>query len=79
MIGAMLAQIGIEVDVAILSDPSSAKRSRPARPISSGGATPSRFDSWSVLKNRYRSDAQFAGTGYADPEVDALIDQIEGR
>ena len=27
----------------------------------------------------YRRDAEFAGTGYADPEVDALINQIEGQ
>ena len=32
-----------------------------------------------MFKERYRSDAEFAGTGYADPEVDALIDQIEGE
>ena len=31
------------------------------------------------LKDRYRSDGEFAGTGYADPEVDALIDQVEGE
>ena len=37
------------------------------------------FDSFWPFKNRYRSDAEFAGTGYADPEVDALIDQIEGE
>jgi peptide/nickel transport system substrate-binding protein len=32
-----------------------------------------------MFKDRYRSDAEFAGTGHADPEVDALIDQIEGE
>ena len=32
-----------------------------------------------VVQDRYRSDAEFAGTGYADPEVDALIDQVEGE
>ena len=37
------------------------------------------FNSISPLMNRYRSDAEFAGTGYADPEVDALIDQIDGE
>ena len=31
------------------------------------------------MKTRYRSDAEFAGTGYTDPEVDALIDQIDGQ
>jgi ABC-type oligopeptide transport system substrate-binding subunit len=28
---------------------------------------------------RYRSDAKFTGTGYADPEVDALSDQISDQ
>ena len=37
------------------------------------------LDSFWPFKDRYRSDAEFAGTGYADPEVDALIDQIEGE
>jgi hypothetical protein len=37
------------------------------------------IDSIGVFKARYRSDAEFAGTGYADPGVDALIDQIEGQ
>ena len=36
-----------------------------------------RFVWW--FKDRYRSDAEYAGTGYANPEVDALIDQIEGE
>ena len=58
----------------------SARRSRPA---------PTDFFYWGFIepfnsiawccKDRYRSDAEFAGTGYADPEVDALIDQIEGQ
>jgi hypothetical protein len=37
------------------------------------------FDSLWVFRDRYRSGTEFAGTGYADPEVDALIDQIEGE
>jgi hypothetical protein len=75
----MLAQIGIQVDVAILSDIELGEKVRLAQPISSVSATPSRSIRSDGSKNRYRSDAEFAGTGYADPEVDALIDEIEGQ
>jgi peptide/nickel transport system substrate-binding protein len=79
MIGAMLAQIGIGVDVAILSDPELAHKiqTRATDFFCWGYSEP--FDSIWWFKARYRSDAEFAGTGYADPEVDALIDQIEGE
>jgi hypothetical protein len=74
----MLAQIGIGVDVAILSDPELAHKIQTrATDFCFGFSEP--FDSIWWFKARYRSDAQFAGTGYADPEVDALIDQIEGE
>jgi peptide/nickel transport system substrate-binding protein len=79
LIGAMLAQIGIVVDVAILSDPELSRRiqTRAADFFCFGYSEP--FDSASWFYARYRSDAEFAGTGYADPEVDALIDQIGGE
>jgi peptide/nickel transport system substrate-binding protein len=79
MIGAMLAQIGIGVDVAILSDPELAHKiqTRATDFFCWGYSEP--FDSLSWFEDRYRSDAEFAGTGYADPEVDALIEQIEGE
>jgi peptide/nickel transport system substrate-binding protein len=79
MIGAMLAQIGIGVDVAILSDPELSEKiqTRATDFFCWGYSEP--FDSIWWFKARYRSDAEFAGTGYADPEVDALIDQIEGE
>jgi peptide/nickel transport system substrate-binding protein len=79
MIGAMLEQIGISVDVAILSDAELGEKiqTRATDFFCWGYSEP--FDSVWWFKDRYRSDAEFAGTGYADPEVDALIDQIEGE
>jgi peptide/nickel transport system substrate-binding protein len=78
-IGASLQEIGIRVDVALQPPEEVGQRiqTRATDFFYWGYADP--VDSWSVLKNRYRSDAEFAGTGYADPEVDALIDQIEGQ
>ena len=38
-----------------------------------------RSTSWAASWSHTASDGEFAGTGYADPEVDALIDQIEGQ
>jgi peptide/nickel transport system substrate-binding protein len=78
-IGASLQEIGILVDVA-LQPPEEVGQKIQTRATDFfywGYSEP--FDSWSVFKNRYRSDAEFAGTGYADPEVDALIDQVEGQ
>jgi peptide/nickel transport system substrate-binding protein len=79
MIGVMLAQIGIGVDVAIWSDPELSEKiqNRTTDFFCWGYSEP--FDSVWWFKARYRSDAEFAGTGYADPEVDGLIDQIEGE
>jgi peptide/nickel transport system substrate-binding protein len=78
-IGASLQEIGIRVDVA-LQPPSEVGQKIQTRATDFfywGHAEP--LDSIWPFKNRYRSDAEFAGTGYADPEVDALIDQIEGE
>jgi peptide/nickel transport system substrate-binding protein len=79
VVGAMLAQIGIRVDVALWSDPDlGAKLQTRATDFFWWGYSEP-FDSLWPLIDRYRSDAEFAGTGYADPEVDALIDQIQGE
>jgi peptide/nickel transport system substrate-binding protein len=78
-IGASLQEIGIRVDVA-LQPPSEVGEKIQTRATDFfywGHAEP--LDSIWPFKNRYRSDAEFAGTGYADPEVDALIDQIDGE
>ena len=78
-IGASLQEIGIQVDVA-LQPPEEVGQKIQTRATDFfywGYAEP--FNSFWPLKDRYRSDAEFAGTGYADPEVDALIDQIEGE
>jgi len=79
MIGDMLTQIGIGVDVGLLSDPELDEKlqTRTTDFFWYGYSEP--FDSLNVLEDRYRSGAGFAGTGYGDPEVDALIDQIEGE
>jgi peptide/nickel transport system substrate-binding protein len=77
-IGASLQEIGIEVDVA-LQPPEEVGQKIQTRATDFfywGHAEP--VDSFFVFKSRYRSDAEFAGTGYADPEIDALIDQIGG-
>jgi peptide/nickel transport system substrate-binding protein len=79
MIGASLQEIRIQVDVA-LQPPEEVGQKIQTRATDFfywGYADP--IDSWSVFKNRYSSDAEFAGTGYAAPEVDTLIDQIEGE
>jgi peptide/nickel transport system substrate-binding protein len=78
-IGASLEEIGIQVDVALLPAPKIGEKiqSRTTDLFYWGYAET--FDSISPLINRYRSGAEFAGTGYANPEVDALIDQIEGQ
>jgi peptide/nickel transport system substrate-binding protein len=78
-IGASLREIGIRVDVAPLPIPELVQKVQTrATDFFSFGYAES-FDSIAPLMNRYRSDAEFAGTGYADPEVDALIDQIDGE
>ena len=79
MIGASLQEIGIQVDVA-LQPPEEVGQKIQTRATDFfywGYVEP--IDSIGVFKARYRSDGEFAGTGYADPEVDALIDQIEGQ
>lgn len=78
-IGASLQEIGIQVDVA-LQPPEEVGQKIQTRATDFfywGYSEP--FDSLFVFKARYRSDAEFAGTGYADPQVDVLIDQIEGQ
>jgi peptide/nickel transport system substrate-binding protein len=78
-IGTSLQEIGIQVDVA-LQRPEEVGQKIQTRATDFfywGYSSP--FDSLWWFKDRYRSDAEFAGTGYADPEVDALIDQIEGE
>jgi peptide/nickel transport system substrate-binding protein len=78
-IGASLQEIGIQVDVA-LQPPEEVGRKIQTRATDFfywGYFEP--FDSSSPFINRYRSDAEFAGTGYSDPEVDALIDQAGGE
>jgi peptide/nickel transport system substrate-binding protein len=79
MIGASLGEIGIEVDVVLLPIPELRQkiRTRASDFFWWGYSEP--FDSFWWFKERYRSDAELAGTGYANPEVDALIDQIEGE
>jgi peptide/nickel transport system substrate-binding protein len=78
-IGASLQEIGVQVDIA-LQPPSEVGEKIQTRATDFfywGHAEP--FHSLWPLRSRYRSDAEFAGTGYADPEVDALIDQIDGQ
>jgi peptide/nickel transport system substrate-binding protein len=78
-IGTSLEEIGIQVAVALLPVPEVGQKiqTRTTDFFFWGYSEP--FDSLWWFKDRYRSDAEFAGTGYADPEVDALIDQIEGE
>lgn len=77
IIAASLSEIGIEVDVALqhASEVGDKIQARTSDFFYWGHSEP--FDSIWPFKDRYRSDAEFAGTGYADPEVDALIDHIE--
>jgi peptide/nickel transport system substrate-binding protein len=78
-IGGSLQEIGIRVDVA-LQPPEEVGQKLQTRATDFfywGYAEP--FDSFWPLKDRYRSDGEFNATGYADPEVDTLIDQIEGE
>jgi peptide/nickel transport system substrate-binding protein len=78
-IGTSLQEIGIQVDVA-LQPPSEVGQKIQTRATDFfywGYSQP--VDSIWVFKDRYRSNAEFAGTGYADPEVDGLIDQVEGE
>jgi peptide/nickel transport system substrate-binding protein len=78
-IGASLQEIGIQVDVA-LQPPSEVGQKIQTRATDFFyWGYEEELDSFWPLKDRYRSDAEFAGTGYAEPEVDALIDQIEGE
>ena len=78
-ISASLQKIGIRVDVALLPPPEVGEKiqTRATDFFWWGYSEP--FDSLLWFKDRYRSGAEFAGTGYADPEVDGLIDQIEGE
>ena len=78
-IGASLQEIGIRVDVALQPPEEVGQKiqTRAADFFYWGFIEPFNSIAWFAL--RYRSDAEFAGTGYADPEVDALIDQVEGQ
>jgi peptide/nickel transport system substrate-binding protein len=78
-VGASLQDIGIRVDVASLPLPEISEKiqTRATDFFLWGCSEP--FDSLWWFKDRYRSDAEFAGMGYADPEVDGLIDQIGGE
>jgi peptide/nickel transport system substrate-binding protein len=76
---ASLSEIGIEVNVAPLSDAERNHRIQTRTTDFFQFGYVEAFDSLWVFKDRYRSGAEFAGTGYAEPEVDALIDQIEGE
>jgi peptide/nickel transport system substrate-binding protein len=78
-IGASLHEIGIRVDVALQPPEEVGQKIQTGTTDFFYWGYSDPFDSIGPLKNRYRSDAEFAGTGYADPEVDALIDQIEGQ
>jgi hypothetical protein len=67
-----------QVDVAVLSDAERNHRIQTHATDFFQYGYVEAFDSLWVFKDRYHRTAEFAGTGYADPEVDALIDQIEG-
>jgi peptide/nickel transport system substrate-binding protein len=78
-IGASLQEIGIRVDVALLPIPELSEKiqTRATDFFYWGYSEP--FDSLNIFEDRYRSDAEFNSTGYADPEVDALTDEVEGQ
>jgi peptide/nickel transport system substrate-binding protein len=78
-ISVSLHEIGIQIDVALLpgSELGQKIRTHATDFFMWGYIEP--FDSLWVFRDRYRSGTEFAGTGYANPEVDALIDQIEGE
>jgi peptide/nickel transport system substrate-binding protein len=78
-IGASLQEIGIRVGIALLPTPELGQKIQTRATDFFWWGHTEAFDSFWMFKDRYRSDAEFAGTGYADPEVDALIDQIEGE
>ena len=78
-IGALLQEIGIRVDVALLPPPELGEKIQTRATDFFWWGYNEPFDSVWVFIDRYRSEAEFAGTGYANPEVDALIDQIEGE
>jgi peptide/nickel transport system substrate-binding protein len=79
MVGASLQEIGIRIDVALQPPEEVGQKiqTRAADFFYWGFIEP--FDSIAWFALRYRSDAEFAGTGYANPEVDELIDQIDGE
>jgi ABC-type transport system substrate-binding protein len=79
VVAASLQEIGVTVDFAPLPGPDVGHKiqTRATDFFLWGDSEP--FDSIWIFKDRYRSDAEFAGTGYANPEVDALINQVEGE
>jgi peptide/nickel transport system substrate-binding protein len=79
LIGTSLQEIGIQVDVALLPVPELGQKIQTRATDFFFWGHSELFDSFWPFKERYRSDAEFAGTGYADPEVDALVDQIQGE
>jgi peptide/nickel transport system substrate-binding protein len=78
-IGASLQEIGIKVDVALQPASEVGYKIQTRATDFFYWANTEAFDSVWPFKERYLSDAEAAGTGYADPEVDALIDQIQGE
>jgi peptide/nickel transport system substrate-binding protein len=78
-IGALLQEIGIRVNVALLAPPELGEKIQTRATDFFWWGYNDPFDSVWVFRDRYHSEAEFAGTGYADPEVDALIDQIEAE
>ena len=78
-IGTSLQEIGIQADVALLPAPEVGEKIQTRATDFFYWGYSATFDSIPPFIDRYRSDAEFAGTGYADPEIDALIDQIAGQ
>jgi peptide/nickel transport system substrate-binding protein len=78
-IGALLQEIGIRVNVALLAPPELGEKIQTRATDFFWWGYNDPFDSVWVFRDRYHSEAEFAGTGYADPEVDVLIDQIEAE
>jgi peptide/nickel transport system substrate-binding protein len=75
-IGASLREIGVRVDVALQPPEEVGQKIQTHATDFFYWGFSEPLDSAGPFFARYRSDAEFAGTGYADPEVDALIDQI---
>jgi peptide/nickel transport system substrate-binding protein len=77
-VGAMLAKVGITVDLALapMGEHIAKLRERRTDFYMLGWGT-STFDSLNPLVYLYRSDGAYNATGYANPRVDELIDTID--